>query len=243
VGDFTINGRVQDFEEEEEGPVPGATVALYTDDSVDTPDTTATADVNGNVALSGPSCTPVTYRVTSEGGPVPTKTTFKAHQVYPFPSGPSIEGAVYTSVSDTTYQLIPAILGVDVQPDLAIVAGTAFDCTRDPSASPDDDTGKLEGVQVVVYDADGDIPDTLSVNYFIENFPDRDRNTTSADGLWVAANVPPGELTVELWGVVGGELVKLGATKLLSEADSINIANIFAGYGDGVKYPATCVLP
>jgi hypothetical protein len=238
---FPIHGLVQDFEDET--PVGGATVALYADDTVDTPDSSQAADVNGDVSVSGPSCTPVTYRVTSEGGPIATKTTFKAHQIYPFPTGDAIDGAVFTSVSDVTYQLIPGILGVEVQPDLAIIAGTAFDCSRDPSASPDDDAGKLEGVQIVVYDADGNIPDTLTVNYFIENFPARDQEATSADGLWVAANVPPGTLTVEMWGVVGGELVKLGASQLESEADSINIANVYAGYGDGVKYPASCVLP
>ena len=238
---FSINGLVQDFEEET--PVAGASVALYTDDGVDTPDDSATADVNGRVSIPGLSCTPATYRVTSEGGPIATKTTFKAHQVYPFPVGTTIDDAVFTSVSDVTYQLIPGILGIEVQSDLAIIAGTAFDVTRDPSASPDDDAGKIEGAQIVVYDAEGNIPDTLTVNYFIENFPVRDQEATSADGLWVAANVPPGDLTVEMWGVVGGELVKLGATQLKSEADSINISNVYSGYGDGVKYPATCELP
>ena len=241
VATFDLNGLVQDFEDEI--PVASATVALYLDDTVDTPDTSATSDVNGDVTITAPSCTPVTYRVTAEGGPTPTKTTFKAHQIYPFADGTTIEGATFTSVSEVTYQLIPGILGIEVQPDLAIIAGTAFDVSRDPSAPPDDDAGKLEGVQVIVYDADGNIPDTLTVNYFVENFPARDQEWTSADGLWVAANVPPGDLTVEMWGVVGGELVKLGASQLSSEADSINIANIFAGYGEGVKYPTSCEAP
>lgn len=238
---FDISGFVQDFENET--AVASATVALFLDDSVDTPDVTATSDVNGDVIVTGgTSCTPITYRVTTEGGPVATKTTYKAHQVYSYPTGATIEGATFTSVSDVTYQLIPGILGIEVQPELAIIAGTAFDVSRDPSLPPDDDSGKLEGVQVVVYDADGNIPDTLQVNYFVENFPAREQQATSADGLWVAANVPPGDLTVEMWGVVGGELVKLGASRLRSEADSINIANIYAGYGDGVKYPPTCEL-
>ena len=115
--------------------------------------------------------------------------------------------------------------------------------SRDPAQLSDDDAGKIEGVQVVVYDADGNIPDTLQVNYFVESFPAREQTATSADGLWVASNVPPGDLRVEMWGQVGGELVLLGATELKSEADSINIANIFAGYGDGVKYPASCAAP
>lgn len=234
----TLTGFVEDFEEGT--AVPGATVALYTDDTVDTPDVTASSDANGDLSLDGPTCQPVTYKVTTEGGPIATRTTYKAHQVYPAGAGGTVDGVSFLSVSDVTYQLIPGILGVDIVDGLAIIAGTAFDCTRDPSLPTDDDSGKLEGVQVVVYDADGNIPDTLQVNYFVESFPARDQKWTSADGLWVASNVPPGELRVEMWGVVGGELVLLGATELFSEADAINISNIFSGYGDGVKYPASC---
>lgn len=242
VGTFPIAGHVQDFQEET--AVYGATVALFLDDEVaGQPGVSGTSDNNGDVVLNGPSCDPVTYRVTTEGGPVATKTTYKAHQIYPTPSGPQIEDAIFTSVSDVTYQLIPSILGVTVDPDKAIIAGTAFDCTRDAALEPADDSGKVEGVQVIVYDEQGNIPDTLQVHYFVEAFPARDQLHTSADGLWVAANVPPGRLRVEMWGQVGGELTLLGATELQSEADSINIANIFAGYGDGVKYPDACEGP
>ncbi|MEQ1503319.1 MAG: hypothetical protein ABMB14_13865 [Myxococcota bacterium] len=236
-----VNGFVEDFEEGT--AVAGATVALFTDDAVGgTPDVTGTSDVNGTIALSdGGACDPLTYRVTTEGGPTLTKTTYKAHQIYGAAAGAAVEGASFVSVSDVTYQLIPAILGIEVKSDLAIIAGTAYDCGRDPSQDSDDPAGKIEGAQVVVLDADGNIPDTLQVNYFVESFPARDQKFTSADGLWVAANVPPGDLEVQMWGQVDGELVLLGASKITSEADSINIANVFAGYGDGVKYPSTCL--
>ena len=92
-----------------------------------------------------------------------------------------------------------------------------------------------------MYDEDGNIPDTLTVNYFTDAFPDRDQLWTSADGLWVAANVPPGNLRAEMWGLVDGQLRLLGATLLFSESDSINISNIFTGYGDGVKFPDSCL--
>ncbi len=232
VGTFPIQGGVQDFQEET--AVYGATVGLFLADEVaGQPDITSVSDNNGDLTISGPSCDPVTYRVTTEGGPIPTKTTYKAHQIYPYPTGPEITGATFTSVSDVTYQLIPGILGVSVDPDKAIIAGTAYDCTRDAALDPAIDTGKVEGVQV-------NIPDTLQVHYFVESFPAREQLWTSADGLWVAANVPPGRLRVEMWGNVSGALTLLGATELISEADSINIANVFAGYGDGVKYPDAC---
>ena len=131
---------------------------------------------------------------------------------------------------------------MNVDPSLAIIAGTAYDVTRDAGLSSDIDDGKIEGVQVIVYDENGEIPDALTVNYFTDSFPDRDQRWTSEDGLWVAANVPPGLLTVEMWGLVDGELKLLGATELLSESDSINISNIFAGYGDGVKFPENCLV-
>ena len=138
------------------------------------------------------------------------------------------------------YQLIPTIVGVTIDPALAVIAGTAYDVVRDAAISSAIDTGKIEGAQVIVYDENGEIPDTLSVNYFTDEFPDRDQKWTSADGLWVAANVPAGNLRIEMWGQVNGELTLLGATSLFSEADSINISNVFAGYGDGVKYPYAC---
>ena len=93
------------------------------------------------------------------------------------------------SVSRVTYQLIPSLLGVSVDEDKGVIAGTAFDCNGE----------EIEGAQVIVKDANGDIPDDLVVNYFRDSFPNRDQLWTSADGLWVAANVPEGELTIELY--------------------------------------------
>jgi hypothetical protein len=237
--DWSIEGLVEDFENGT--PVVDATVELFTSDEVaGTPDAFATSDVNGRVTLDGPSCTPLTYRVNPVQYPIPTRETFKVHQVYGAPTGDTITDASFVSVSDVTYQLIPGLLNIQIQPGLSIIAGTAYDCARDPSAASDDPVGKIEGAQVVVYDADGNIPETLGVNYFLADFPAADQRATSDDGLWVATNVPPGAVRVELWGRVGGELVQLGATELDAKADSIAIANIFAGYGDGVKGPATC---
>jgi hypothetical protein len=239
VATFPIDGLVEDFEEGT--AVPSANVDLfYADSPAGTPDDAGQSDVSGLISLEGPSCTPITYRVNTVGGPVATRETFKVHQVYGYPTGASITGASYVSVSDITYQLIPSILGIQVQPGLSIIAGTAYDCSRDAALPSDDPSGKIEGAQIVVFDASDRIPETLGVNYFIEEFPARAQVATSEDGLWVASNVPPGRVRVEMWGEVGGALVKLGATEVEAKADSIAIANIFAGYGDGVKGPAAC---
>jgi hypothetical protein len=241
-GTYDLTGEVTDFESDE--LVDDATVSLWFSDSVSgAPDATGVSDVSGVVSISGvPSCETMTYKVTTDPILAETKTTFKAHQVY-YPTAGAITNAGFTSVSSVTYQLIPSILGVSVDDDKAVIAGTAFDCNRDPSVPSDDDTGKLEGAQVIVYDANGEIPQSLTVNYFVEDFPSRDQHWTSPDGLWVAANVPAGDLRVELWGLVDGTLTLLGATEVSSEAGSINIANIFTGYGDGVKIPGTCATP
>jgi len=241
VADVSVTGNVEDFEKAT--AVPDADVDLWFDDVVDaSSDLTATSDVNGDVLLTAPACQSMAYRVTTDPTLDLTKVTYKAHHIYPSPAAGAVDDGLFLSVSTVTYQLIPTILGVNVDPSLAIIAGTAYDVTRDAGLSSDIDDGKIEGVQVIVYDENGEIPDALTVNYFTDSFPDRDQRWTSEDGLWVAANVPPGLLTVEMWGLVDGELKLLGATELLSESDSINISNIFAGYGDGVKFPENCLV-
>lgn len=237
VGISTFTGKVEDFESD--AAVEDATVELWYDDAVvGQSDVSAMSDQNGILSIDAPVCQVHTYLVSTNPVLDLYRPTYKAHSVY----GPDLTGNVtFTVVSKTTYQLIPTIAGTPVEPGKAIIAGTAFDCMRAPDANPDDDAGKIQGVQVVVYDEDGNIPDTLKVNYFTEKFPDRNQKWTSADGLWVAINVPPGRLRAELWGRVDGELTLLGATLVDSAADTINIANIFAGYGDGVKFPASCL--
>lgn len=238
--DVAVSGIVEDFEKNT--PVAQATVAVWYDDVIDaSPDFSATSDNNGAVTVTAPACTQTAYRVTTDAALAETRTTFKAHHIYPYSASGQVDDGLFISVSSVTYQLIPTILGVTVDPDKAVIAGTAFDVTRDPATGSDVDAGKIEGAQIVVYDAQGNIPDSLVVNYFTDGFPDRDQLWTSADGLWVASNVPPGDLRVEMWGHLDGELVLLGATELQSEASGINIANIFAGFGDGVKYPADCL--
>ncbi len=242
VVDHSLTGLVEDFEKDT--PVDQATVTFWDDDVFDTsPDDVQESDVNGFVYTTKSACKPLTYRVTTDPVLAETKTTFEAHQIFGAPPGPDIGDAEFLSVSSTTYQLIPTLLGVTVDPDKAIVAGTAFDVLRDGGLQSDDDTGKIAGAQVIVYDENGNIPESLVVNYFLEDFPHRDQKYTSPDGLWVASNVPPGKLRVELWGNLNGALTLLGATLVHSEANSINVSNIYSGFGEGVKYPNTCLVP
>lgn len=242
AGTVDVDGVVQDFQTDE--PRARRNVALWFDDVVDTtPDTTASVgtDQSGAVSVPGvPSCQPVAYRVQEETGLGEAKITYKAHQIYDPGTGGSTAGE-FISVSNDTYALIPTIFGVDLDPAKGVIAGTAYDCTRDPSQSGDDDAGKVENVVVRVTDLQGQPLAGGQGRYFVQSFPDKNQPDTSADGLWGVFNLPEGDWRVEMWGLVGGEEQLLGATVARVYPDSINIANIFAGYGDGVKYPAGCL--
>lgn len=227
VADYPFGGIVADFEEDE--PVADANVEIWLGDAVDgAADITATSGSDGTLNIDLPSCQAMTYRVTTTDGN--TKDTYEAHQIYDVPSGGTHNDSL-NSVSRVTYQLIPGLLGVTIDEDKGVIAGTAFDCNG----------SEIEGAQVVVKDSSGNIPESLVVNYFVDSFPNRDQLHTSADGLWVAANVPEGELTVELYTYNGTDYDLIGATVVPSLADSINISNIYEGYGNGVKFPDSCL--
>ena len=106
------------------------------------------------------------------------------------------------------------------------------------------DTGDalgIEGGQVVVFDAEGNIPDDLVVKYFIDRFPNRNQEWTSADGLWVAINIPPGDWFINAFVADGAGGHKLmGSTSVKVFADSINISSVYLSYGNGISYPDDC---
>lgn len=232
-----IEGQVRDFESDD--PRNQTTVSLWFDDLAEgAEDASATTDGDGWVSLEGPTCTPISYLALRNPGLDDAKPTYKSHQIY---SGEESVEAEYISVSTMTYYTVPALVNLSPDPTKSVIAGTAFDCTREPDTLSDIDDGKIEGAEVIVTDLDGQTIDGVFVKYFIENFPDPEQPHTSPDGLWVAINVPPGDVRVEMWGLIDGEEGLLGSTQLRTYADSINIANIFTGY-DGVKYPQDCLL-
>jgi hypothetical protein len=234
----SVDGVVKDFETED--PRTHVEVRLWNDDVIDgPPDVFLQADPDGGVDIDAPVCQPLSYLSYPDPALDEARPTYKAHQVYGFTD--STVSAEYISVSNDTYNVIPAILGISVDPNKSIIAGTAFDCTRSPDTLSDIDAGKVQNVEVVVRNIDGSIPEGVKVRYFVENFPDRDQQHTSFDGLWTAVNVPPGDIRVEMWGLIDGTPKLLGAAQLRSEASSINIANVFAGY-NSVKFPDSCLL-
>lgn len=239
--EVTINGTVLDFQEEEARGL--REIRFFFDDAVD-----SSADVGpiSNNASSGvfsqevPACQPLAWGTNEVSGLGEAKPTFKAHQVYGTGAGGQLD-AEFQSVSVDTYNLIPTVLSIPIDETKGIIAGTLYDCSRAPDALPSDDSGRITGARVRVTDLDGNVVPGVKIAYFTENFPDKFQPYTSADGLWGAFNVPEGEFRVEAYALIDGEEQILGATQLRGFADSINIANIFAGYADGVKYPEQCL--
>jgi hypothetical protein len=219
---------VNDFQSDE--PVPDATTTVwFADDVTGTPDAVGVTDVGGIVSLDLKRCVGLSYKTGTDPDLEQTKDTYEAHQMIPADLSGNQD---FNSVSDTTYKIIPSLLGISPDLDKGIIAGTAFDCNEDP----------IENAQVIVVDDDGNIPQKLIVKYFVDSFPNRDQPDTSPDGLWVAINVPEGTWNVQMWTVRDGTLVLSGQTRVQSYADSINIGNAYSGFGDGVKYPDSCLL-
>ena len=225
-----VTGKVEDFESED--PVIEAQVELFFGDQIAaTADAIEVSDSQGALSFdAAPTCTPITYRVSTDPALEETKVTIEAHEVYPF--GESI-AAEFNSVSYATFNIIPSLLGVSVVPGQGIVAGGAYDCNGDP----------IEGVQAIARSVDnpqGYFDDQV-VKYFVKSFPNRNQLHTSEDGLWVIVNVPPGDALVELWVADGaGGHTMIGTTELLVEADSINISSGYFGY-TGIVYPESCL--
>lgn len=230
VTNVPVNGEVIDFESDD--PVYEANVELFFGDEItDSPDDVQVSDSTGKVTFdSAPTCTPISYRVSTDPALEETKVTIEAHEIYGY--GETIN-AEFNSVSYATFNIIPSLLGVSVIPGQGIVAGGAYDCNGDP----------IEGVQAIarsVDDENGYFEDQV-VKYFVKNFPNRNQLHTSDDGLWVIVNVPPSEALIELWVSDGaGGHTMIGTTELLVEADSINISSGYYGY-TGNLYPTSCL--
>ena len=228
VGVVPGGGVVQDFQSDD--PVPEATLQVwFENDPSGTASATVTSDQDGNVSLDLQTCKPQAYKAFTNPDLEATVDTYQSHQIL---DAGTVSAAEFLSVSVTTYRLIPSILGLSVQPGHAVIAGRAYDCQREP----------VEGAQVIVKDrATGEIQQDQVVRYFVDEFPNREQPQTSADGLWNAIDVATGSYTVEMWVYQGGEHVLIGATELDIVPDSINIANTYVGFGDGIRYPASCL--
>jgi len=229
-----VTGDIEDFQSGD--GVPLATIELFWSDRLgDTPDSVLTSDVDGNVSGGqARTCSPFTARIYTDAQHEDTKLTLQQH----WTEGPGDPmDTFFNSVATGTYLLIPAILGIRPDPTRGIVAGTAYHCGGEGRPA--------ENVQILLKDDQGRYHATARVHYFQEEFPSTDQPTTSADGLWMALEVPAGEVTVEMWGILtdGGEPQLLGSTRADVLADGITITDVYLGDDDGVKLDASCLAP
>lgn len=170
VADVPFTAEIEDFETGDN--VDDCSLELFFDDLYveGGADFSATSDANGDVSGTLRTCTPTTIRTTKDPALELTQVTIEAHQTYGF--GASVD-TTFNSVSSTTYDVIPSLLGVSVKAGFGIVAGTAYDCNEDP----------VQNAQVVVKGADGSYPVDQRIHYFVDEFPNRNQQWTSEDGL------------------------------------------------------------
>jgi hypothetical protein len=226
----TMSATVMDFQDDI--PVDEATVELYLADGIfGAADETNIADSNGMFSVEMPTCQPFTTKVYTDPVLDATRVTIEAHDVLPFSSIPTVSHEL-NSVSSATYGLIPTFLGTSPDESKGIIAGVAYDC----------EGGNLEGLQVLVEDVDGDIPEGAIAKYFVDEFPSRGQAYTSADGIFIIMDVPEGKWVVTGYvadGMGGHSMV--ARTELSVFAKSINISSLYVGISDGVKMPETCL--
>ena len=230
--DIDIEFQLRDFQDDFE--VPDATVWLFSDNVIANDcngDTCQelTTDIDGNAGATLAATSWYAYRVLPFDGPTPATTVFGVFQ-YNEPAPASAGGAVEgNSVSGTTIELIPALLGITREPGRAIVAGRIHDCND----------ANLSGAIVRIYDPDGNYiePGTRSTDpnyhYFTGlvtgNVPAQEARFSAEDGLYV---IPQVELIddrpyrVEAWANFEGEYQRVSCESARIFSDSVTILNL-----------------
>ena len=231
IAQRSMAGTVLEFQDDY--PVDEAQVELFFADGIfGAADDTVTTDANGVFNAEVNTCAPFTYRISTDPVLDATKVTIESHDVLPHKGAINPVSHELNSVSSTTYALIPTLLGVSPNVEKGIVAGRAYDCAGE----------NLEGLQVMIEGASGNIPEGVVAKYFRDDFPNRNQPYTSDDGLWILMDVPTGDWLVKGYvadGLGGHTLVAQTELKVL--ADSINISSIYSGISDGVKMPVDCL--
>lgn len=229
-GTVTATLWVEDFEDEYR--VEGVTVEIFLDNVVDdSPDlTVGPTNADGEVAgVAGlPARGMIAYR--AAGGDFPTgtqRTTIEYDVECPDADGGRVRAL---SISDSTYRLIPTILGITPDADHAIIAGAFEDCA--------DSSDPVEGIVARLLNASGadchelDRRECYS-RYFVDEFPSRIDNQpySSPDGLYAIAQVPPGDWTMEVRGRLTASSTEypfdlLGTKNVHAIADAIVIVDV-----------------
>lgn len=235
----TFNGEVHDFQTEDE--VPEATVKTWLQDDINlAADDEIEAGSSGEFTTTLPVCTPIAYGTFTPPEWEETVDTFEVHQIFGYDEDGVVDEWV-NSVSVATSKIIPSVIGIQWDESTGIVAGTAYDC----ATGTDGEVEFFGNAQVLIRDADGNIPQTADIFYFddfdLPTSHEKKSAVNPVNGLWVAVNVPVGTWIVEMKGFNGTDYDLLGSTVLEIRAGSVNISNIYAGKTDGISYPPSCL--
>lgn len=240
-----VNGFVEDFAEDEGVPTAFVEIWLNNDPSDGPPDldyeSSNTPPVGTFQIEDGhiQACVPFAYRVYTTRVPQETYQTFQVDLVAA--GTPPFEQS-FTSVSFATYNLLPLAAGIEPTPGLGIAAGRFRDCNDEPVANAEASVGTLDLDTGEVVRAEG-----YRMRFFRDEDPSGSQPNTSADGLFGAMNVPPGERqNLMVWGIpqdeahcmqtTGGDVIwsaensalcLLGSSAIVVQPDSVNIANVY----------------
>lgn len=227
-----VEFQLRDFQDDFE--VPDTDVWLFRDNQIadDCSGQTCqafTTNTMGNASVMLPARGWYAYRVLPQTGPTPGTTVFGVFQ-YNEPAPAAAGGSVEAnSVSGTTIDLIPALLGITREEGRAIVAGRIFDCND----------ANIANAVIRLYDPDGNFiqpgeRDTdPKYHYFTGlvtgNVPAFDAEFTAADGLYVAPQIPllgDRPYRVEAWANFEGTFQRVSCESARIFADSITILNL-----------------
>lgn len=186
-----------------------------------------TTDGGGDASITLPANGWYAYRVLPKTGLSRMTTVFSVFQ-YNEPAPASAGGSVTgNSVSGSTIDLIPALLGISRSEGLAIVAGRIEDCSGN----------FVQNAILRMYDPDGALVATTASGPFFhyfngdanDNLPAQDETRSNADGLYVIVEVPVESdrpYRVEAWGNLDGEFRLLGCEAARIFEDAVTILNM-----------------
>jgi hypothetical protein len=220
--DVTLDATVVDYQEQE--PVADVTLSLFGSDD---PDASGgdelTSDADGAAEATVQACTPFAYKASRADA----MDTYGPHVVVGHET--PIEKN-FQSVSNGSRSIIELGLQIEISDGNGAVVGLVRGCDEEP----------LLGAQVIVRDADCQVPASWVPGYFSNQIPDAFRAETSDDGVWAGMDVPPGEYVAEAYINTGDGLVLLASAPVQVRADSVTVADLHAGRSDGIKLPDSC---
>ena len=230
---FTL--QIRDCQEDD--PTPDVCVEVYGDNLVPTGTTSCggmTTDAMGQIMAMAGAGGWYAYRVFPKPGMTPATTvvgSIQYNEQAPSMAGDTSQGI---SISGSTINLIPTLLGFTRTPGTAILAGTFTDCNDDP----------VYGARIQVRTPDGTLITEGSAGrephyrYFNgTSFPSGRQPWTHIDGLFALANAAPSNMpvTVEVYArrMPGGPVELVGCEQGVLLADTGTILNISPLRSDG----------